>query len=629
MDAANIPPRKGFRAKKTLKVSDRQQWESLLRRKHHIEIEQPCKECNHQGNNLQSMNAGSIDGGKSNELFISKHEHNKPAESELNQSTTFNDNIKVIQTKFKILPDVCRTEKRLENQRLNSQKSFQITGHLETKTHLQMEHQNISLLKKIITTSSKTNNQNKTGAHSSAIHSSYFVLKEDFNGASKTNSTNAPELLDQKNNVNSISLDKTQNVDPVYRIVDVENLKYISSISNDRTSKLKKLKLSLVPMVENLSTESEENIMYNMQLSALPVTQKLKYKFNESLRSESLSSSVPKYNNEEKSDEFNIHTDDQDEITCTPIILKELKSPDRPRKKRTHSSEKKHKRKKIRTSHNVNSGHLNLSFDKSTETTKKITWDEMQKVLHRRIAAELSSDILGKKVEELTRRIENIDCTQKHEELAQSIQTRINNLEKKVTTVLQTINRPSARRKPEEPKMPPVPHYPTSAADLKNAEPTTCVNYMDLSAVPSDQKLQLLPHEKTSDSTNYELNLQQLKRKMPNDAKITKNIPLPKNLDTVTPASTHCSGVASKTVQWYMVSPNTQIWQSDSNHQQMQESILTSNKMIIDLTKGDEWCLNNQSRKEALNHRTSFFKSAPGTETATFKNIRCPPVSSC
>lgn len=54
---------------------------------------------------------------------------------------------------------------------------------------------------------------------------------------------------------------------------------------------------------------------------------------------------------------------------------------DRPRKKRTHSSEKKHKRKKIRTSHNVNSGHLNLSFDKSTETTKKITWDEVILVL--------------------------------------------------------------------------------------------------------------------------------------------------------------------------------------------------------------------------------------------------------
>ncbi|XP_062913563.1 activating transcription factor 7-interacting protein 1-like isoform X2 [Mobula hypostoma] len=544
---ASIIPRKGFRAKKTLRVSDREQWEALLRGRHHIKNGQPNKECDHQEKYLQCVDTGNIDGGKHNDLIISKHKNNELPESEVNQRASFSDKNEVMKTKFKISPAVDITENQVENRSLISPKNVQTSGHLETKTYPQKKHHNSSLLKKNINSSSETADQNKT-PHGSTLHISSFVLKEDFNRASKTKSTKVSKMLNQKNYVKSIHSDKNRNVKAAFHIVDAEDL--ISSNSNNTTGKLKKLKHSLVPVLEKLPTATQWNMMNNVLLSELRVTENINNKIKISEHTESQSSSVSKCHYEEKSNESKILTDDQDDIECTPIILREiLKSPDRAERKRFHSRrEGKNKHKKIKISHDAKSVHFNLSCEKSTQTAKKITWEEIQKILHHKMNTELGSDTLGKKLEELTRRVENIDCTQKHEELAKSIQSRIKHLEKKVRTILQAVNSARLGRNPEEPETIALSHDPISGADLKNAEPVANANYVDSCTVlgaPSDQKSQPLPYRKTSDSINYELNLQKTERtsnSVPADAKNTRNIPLPKYLDTVMPANTHCCG---------------------------------------------------------------------------------------
>ncbi|XP_059835162.1 activating transcription factor 7-interacting protein 1-like [Hypanus sabinus] len=591
---ASIIPRKGFRAKKTLRVSDRQQWEALLQGRHHIENGQPNKECDNHEKCLQCVDTENIDGGKHNDLIVSKHKNNELPESAVNHRATFSDKNEVMKTKFKKSPAVGITENQVENRSLKSPKNVQTSGHLETKTYPQKKHHNSSLLKKNISSSSETVVQNKT-PHGSTLCISSFVLKEDFNRASKTKSTKVSKTLNQKNYVKSIHSDKNRNVKAAFHIVDTEEL--ISSNSNNTTGKLKKLKHSLVPVLEKLPTETQWNMMNNVQLSELRVTENINNKIKISIHTESQSSSVSKCHYKEKSIESKILTDDQDDIECTPIILKEMKTPDRAERKRFHSRrEGKNKHKKIKISHDAKSVHFNLSCEKSTQTAKKITWEEVQKILHHKMNTELGSDTLGKKLEELTRRVENIDCTQKHEELAKSIQSRIKHLEKKVN-ILQAVNSARLRRNPEEPQMTPVSHDPISGANLKNAEPVANENYVDSCTVlgaPSDQKSQLLPYRKTSDSINYELNLQKTKRtsnSVPTDAKNTRNIPLPKNLDTVTPANTHCGDMASKTTEGNTESPDTLVWQPNRKEElgnTRQESNATSSQIIIDLTKGNE-----------------------------------------
>ncbi|XP_069763031.1 activating transcription factor 7-interacting protein 2-like isoform X2 [Narcine bancroftii] len=351
-----------------------------------------------------------------------------------------------------------------------------------------------------------------------------------------------------------------------------------------------------------MSIETQENRTYSMQSSPFNFTQNINGKCNRSVHTESQSTNVSKNRNEEKSDESKFLNDDQGDVECPPVIRKERKGSGQILRKRIHSRRKgKNKQKKIKTSQDEKSDLPCLSY----ETTKKISWEEIQNVLHRKISTELDHNILGKKLEELTRRIDNIDCTQKHEELAKSIQIRIKHLERKVKIALQTINRASLRKKSEESKMIPGSNYPPPGAKVKCAESMANANYMDSHIAlvdPSDQASQLLPCKKTPDTAIYELNLQKLTRfanSLPKDAKNERNIALPKNLDTVTPASIYSSGVTSIITQRNVVSPDILIWSPDSEGQQgdaRQEYNLTSSRMIIDLTKDDEWYLNNQTR---------------------------------
>ncbi|XP_067859854.1 activating transcription factor 7-interacting protein 1 [Heptranchias perlo] len=626
MDVTNIAPRKVFRAKKTLRVSDRQQWETLLRRRHHSENEQHFKACDHQENHLQGMDAEGIDGDKSDEHFILKRANIDLPKFELNQSATFHHKNEVIKAKFKKSADICTTEKHLENACLEGQEDIQSNGHLETKKQCaqKKEYQSISLVRKVINSPSKTADQNITATNGSAIHISSYVLKEKvFDRASKPYSTKVPEQLDQKNCVKSISLDKKWDVAPVLSIIGVEDLKFVSSDPNNKTSNLKKIKNSIVPILEKMSNEAHDNMMYNVQLSALHVTQNVNDKVEEKVQNGSQNFSVLKYLNEEKSqtDESRFLTDDQEEIECSTILLKEMKSSDQVLRKRIHSrSEEKNKR--VKTSEDDKIDHLNLSSkNQSAETTRKISLEEIQKMLHRKMVTEFSSDILGNKLEELAKRIENIDCRQRHEELAKSIQTRIKRLERKVKTALQTVNTVSLRKKPEQnssaicslpslqqPEMANVEQYVTTAVNSNNAlEPESLAEHVDSSialTILSDQSSQPLL-QKTPDYSNYELNLQlygRAPKPVPENVKLARNTPLPKNLDTVTP-STNYHVISSKTTQRNEVSPDALTLRPDNKGQVVdarQGSNMTSSQIVIDLTEDDEQCINNQSRKRDM-----------------------------
>uniref|UniRef100_UPI00398E9F73 activating transcription factor 7-interacting protein 1 isoform X2 n=1 Tax=Pristiophorus japonicus TaxID=55135 RepID=UPI00398E9F73 len=646
MDIANIAPRKVFRAKKTLQVSDRKQWESLHRRRHHSENEQSFKECDHQQNHLQGMDSEDIGGGQPDQHFISNRIKSDIPNSELNKNATFHCKNEVIEAKFKKLADICMTEKQLGSASLKSQEDIHSNGHLETKKQCpqKKEHQGINLLRKVINSPSKTADQNITATNGSAIHISSYVLKEDFNRASKTYSTNVPELLDQKNCVKTISLDDKWDVEPVLRIIGVEDLKFVSSDCNAKTSNLKKMKHSIVPILEKMSNEAHENMMYNVHLSALHVSHNVNDKVEERVQNESQNSSVSKYLTEEKSqtDESRFLTDYPEEIECSPMILKEMKSSDQILRKRTHSrSEEKNKEKRAKTSENDKSDHLNLSSkNQSGETTKKMSLEEIQKILHRKMVTELSNDILGHKLEELTKRIENIDCKQKHEEMAKRIQTRIKRLEKQVKAALQTINTVSLRKKPDEnssaifslsplqrSEMAPVPQYATTGLNSNNAsEPVSIAKHIN-SSTALDQSPQPLPSNKSPDSSSYEQNLQLPERtpkSVPEDAKIARNIPLPKNLDIVTPASTNYCDSSSKTTQRNEGSPDTLILHPDSNVRQ--GSSLTSSQIVIDLTK-DEQCINNQSRKRESQIQTTATSTDSSDDEIDFYSVQMSLVS--
>ncbi|XP_067912502.1 activating transcription factor 7-interacting protein 1 isoform X2 [Heterodontus francisci] len=247
-------------------------------------------------------------------------------------------------------------------------------------------------------------------------------------------------------------------------------------------------------------------------------------------------------------------------------------------------------------------------------------------MLQQKMVAKLSNDVLDNKLEELTKRIENIDCRQKHEELAKTIQTRIKRLERKVKAALQTVNTVTFRKKPEEQsEMAPVPQYATTVLNSNNAsEPGSLTKHMDSSialAVASVPSSRPLPYKKTPDSSNYELNLQLPERtsdSVPEDAKIARNIPLPKNLDTVTPASTNYCDI-SKTTQRNEVSPDSLTLQPISNGQMIdarQGSNMMSSQIVIDLTEDDQ-CINNQSRKRESQIQTSVTTTgtqAPSTQ---------------
>ncbi|GCB70889.1 hypothetical protein scyTo_0010876, partial [Scyliorhinus torazame] len=93
---------------------------------------------------------------------------------------------------------------------------------------------------------------------------------------------------------------------------------------------------------------------------------------------------------------------------------------------------------------------------------------------------------------------------------------------------------------------------------------------------------------------------------MPGDAKIELNIPLPKDLDTVTPASTNYCDISTPAPR-NEVSPDYLTLEPDNKREMVdikQGSKLPSSQMVIDLTQ-DERCINNQSRKKESEIQTS------------------------
>ncbi|XP_038676806.1 activating transcription factor 7-interacting protein 2 [Scyliorhinus canicula] len=620
MDVTNIAPRKIFRAKKTLRASDRKQWEALHRRRSHSGNGEAFKESDNQENHLQDMDAECIDGSKPDKHYILSHVKSELPKSELSQSSIYCKND--VKAELKALSDTCVAEKPVENTSLKNQEDIQSNGHLVC--YQQREHQNIGLLRKALNAPSKAADQNVIATNGSAIRISSYVLTEDFSKTSKTYSTKIPELLNRKNYVKSISLDKKWDIEPVLRIIDVEDLKFVSSDPNDKTSNLKKIKYSIGPIFKKMSNEAPEN-MCNVQLSAPRVAININNKVEENVQNGSQDSCVSKCLNVEEQSEIDASkflTDCQEGIECSPIILKEVKSS--VLRKRTHSrDEERSNNKRVKTLEGDKREHFNLSSkNQSTDTTKKMSLDEIQKMLHQKMVTELS-DGLDNKLEELTKRIENIDCRQKHEKLAKSILTRIKRLERKVKAALQTVDAVSLKKKAEESpsalfsqhsEMQPVPQYAATAVILTNAsEPGSLAKRMDSSAalvVVSDQSSQPLPYRKTPDSSNYELNLQIPERtsnSMPEDAKIEWNIPLPKDLDIVIPASTNYCDISTSAPR-NEESPDYLTLEPDSKRKiadVKQGSKLPSSQMVIDLTEDDERCINNQSRKKESEIQTS------------------------
>ncbi|XP_078096021.1 uncharacterized protein LOC144510452 [Mustelus asterias] len=608
MDVANIAPRKIFRAKKTLRASDRKQWEALHRRRSHSGNDQPFKKYDHQKNHLQGMDAEGIDDSKHGKHFISNHAKSELSKPGLCQSSTMYCKSD-IKAELKA-SDTDVAEKHIETASLKDQ-DIQSNGHLQLR-----EHQNIGLLRKSINSPSKSADQNVIATNGSAIHISSCVLKEDFNNkTSKTYSTKIPELMDQKNCVKSISSDRKWNIEPVLSIIDVEDLKFVSLNANDKTGNLK-TKYSIGPILEKMSNKAQEN-MRNMHLSAPHITINVKDKVEENVQNGIQNADVSKCLNVEES---RFLTNCQGRIECSPIIQKDLKSS--VSRKRTHSKGgERSSKKRVKILEGDKSDHFKLSSkSQSADTTKKMSLDEIQKMFHQKMVTELG-DGLDSKLEELTKRIENIDCRQKHEELAKSIQTRIKRLERKVKAALQTVNALSLRKKAEEStstlfsqqsETQPVPQYGTTAVISMNAtEARSLAKHMDSSAalaVVSDQSSQPLPHTKTPDSSNYELNLQLPKRtsnSMAEDAKIEWNVPLPKNLDIVTPSTNYCDII--NTTPRNEMSPDYLTLKPDSKRQVVdvkQRSNLPNSKTVIDLTEDDEWCINNQSRKKELKIQT-------------------------
>ncbi|GCB68943.1 hypothetical protein scyTo_0015264, partial [Scyliorhinus torazame] len=469
------------------------------------------------------MDAECIDGSKPDKHYILSHAKSELPTPELSQSSIYSkDDVK---GESKALSDTCVAEKPVENTIFKNQEDIQSNGHLVC--YQQREHQNIGLLRKALNSPSKVADQNIIATNGNAIRISSYVLTEDFNKTSKTNSTKIPELLNRKNYVKSISLDEKWNIEPVLRIIDVEDLKFVSSNPSDKTSNLKKIKYSIGPILEKMSNEAPEN-MCNVHLSAPRVTFNVNNKVEENVQNGIQNSYISKCLKVEEQSEINgskFLTDCQEGIECGPIILKEVKSS--VLKKRTHSrGEERSTNKRVKTLEGDKREHFNLSSKiQSTDTTKKMSLDEIQKMLHQKMVTELG-DGLDNKLEELTKRIENIDCRQKHEKLAKSIQTRIKRLERKVKAALQTVDAMSLKKKAEEvqsspstsalfsqqSELQPVPQYAATSVILTNAsEPGSLAKHMDSSAalvVVSDQSSQQLPYRKTPDSSNYELNLQ-------------------------------------------------------------------------------------------------------------------------
>ncbi|XP_043567940.1 activating transcription factor 7-interacting protein 2-like isoform X2 [Chiloscyllium plagiosum] len=571
MDVANIAPRKVFRAKKTLQVSDRKQWEALIRIRPQNGNKQPFRERDHLTSDLKCTDTEDV--SKPDEHLISNCPKSDISKPELNQTLTLHCKNEVIKAKFKHCSVTRMSDKQLENAGLKSQEDVQSNGHPETKNQdpQQKEFQNIGLLKMSLKSSSETADQNTTVTNGSAISCSTCALKEDFNRTSKTHSTKVPALLDQKNCVTSISLDKKWNIEPVLHTIGVEDLKFVSSGACEKTSNLKKTKHSISPISENLS---------NVHLSALHIAQDVNDKVEGSVQNERQKPSVSKclhVEDQSKIDESKLLINYQEQIECNTIMDKKRSGL----RKRTHSSsEERSSNKQFKTSEGDKSDHLKLhSKSQSAETTKKKCFHEIQKWIHQKIATELRSDHLNNKLEDLTKRIENIECRQNHEELAKTIQIRIKRLERKVKAALKTVNTQSLRKTAEESNsasfslkqsdIHPVPQYATTGENSTNAlEPESIAEYMDSSATPAtvpDQSSQPLPYKELPDSSNCELSLQLPGRTsnfVPEDAEIAWNIPLPKNLDTVTPSSTHYSDISNAT-QSNKVSPDTLTLQCD------------------------------------------------------------------
>ncbi|XP_048465907.1 activating transcription factor 7-interacting protein 2-like isoform X2 [Rhincodon typus] len=615
MDIANIAPRKVFRAKKTLRVSDRKQWEALIRIRPPNGSKQPFRDCDHLKSHLKGTDAEDV--SKHNEHFISNCPKNDISKPELNQSLTFHCKNDVVKAKFKHLSDICVTENQLENARLKSQEDIQSNDHPYPQ---QKEHQNIGSLRKPLKSSSETIDQNLTATNGSVISCSTSALKEDFSRTSKTHSMKIPAPLDQKNCVTSISVDKKWNIEPVLHVIGVEDLKFVSSDVHDKTSNLKKINHSISPISEKMSSEVHQNLMCNVHLSALHISHNVTEKVKGSVLNERQKPSVSKYlhvEDQSQIDESKLLIDYQEQIECNAIILMDKKSS--VLRKRTHSSgEERSSNKRVKTSEGDKSDHLKLtSKSQSAETTKKKCLYEIQKLIHQKIATELRSDDLDNKLEELTKRIENIECRQNHEELAKTIQIRIKRLERKVKAALKTVNMQSRRKTLEEsnstsfslkqPDVQPVPQHATTGENSTNTlKPGSVAEHMDISATPAtvpDRSSQTLTYKKLPDSSNYELSFQLPERTsnfVLEDEEITWNIPLPKNLDIVTPASTHYSDI-SNTTQSNAVSPDTLTLQCDDKGQTVdaeQRDNLISTQIVIDLTEDDEQYIDNQVRKK-------------------------------
>ncbi|GCC26047.1 hypothetical protein chiPu_0004461 [Chiloscyllium punctatum] len=639
MDLANIAPRKVFRAKKTLQVSDRKQWEALIRIRPPNGNKQPFSERDHLTSDLKDTDTEDV--SKPDEHLISNCPKSDISKTELNQTLTLHCKNEVIKAKFKHCSVTRMSDKQLENAGLKSQEDVQSNGHPETKKQdpQQKELQNIGLLKMSLKSSSETTDQNITVRNGSAISCSTCALTEDFNRTSKTHSTKVPALLDQKNCVTSISLDKKWNIEPVLHTIGVEDLKFVSSGACKKTSNLRKTKHSISPISENLSNEAHQNLMCNVHLSARHIAQDLNDKVEGSVQNERQKPSVSKclhVEDQSKIDESKLLINYQEQIECNTIMDKKRSGL---RKRTYSSSEERSSNKQVKTSEGDKSDHLKLhSKSQSAETTKKKCFHEIQKLIHQQIATELR-DHLNNKLEDLTKRIENIECRQNHEELAKTIQIRIKRLERKVKAALKTVNTQSLRKTAEESKsasfslkqsdIHSVPQHATTGENSTNAlEPESIAEYMDSSATPAtvpDQSSQPLPYKELPDSSNCELNLQLPGRTsnfVPEDAEIAWNIPLPKNLDIVTPSSTHYSDFSNAT-QSNEVSPDTLTLQCDDKGQTVdveQRNNLTSAHIVIDLTEDDEQNINNQSRSKEYQVQTMITGAQP-SPTQSYNRI--------
>eukprot|EP00062_Callorhinchus_milii_P019111 gi/632973324/ref/XP_007903098.1/ PREDICTED: activating transcription factor 7-interacting protein 1-like [Callorhinchus milii] len=531
MEISNVTPRKILKAKKTLCPSNRQQWTALVNLRDHRENERTCRESDRQEKHRR--NVGSIGlGCQSEKHFVPNGTNTNHLKPEFNQPAPFHQKNEVSTTQNKKLAEIRIAERCCNITSLKSPAGTPHNGHLEARKANHQKHKTINLLRKVIYPLKKSTDKLESDVNSS-FHVSSRVLKEAFDLASVQCSTKISKLVEQKNCVKLMNADRKQDCEPVFSSVGVKHLKFVSSDFNEnKTRNKRKLKDSVIPILEKMSIEAHEDIMCNRNLLASPVhslDDEVEKREQKGHQRSSDSKCIKRMKFQQEGSMF--LSEYQHEIQYSSALPKAIKTNygEVQRKRTLSEGKEKDYPKHLKTSEVHQNDHMDVrSKRQSTEPVQKVSSEEIQEMLQKKIVAR-HNEILGNSLAELTKKIESIDCGKNHEELAKSLCTRIKRLERKVKIMLEPVHAPGKNRDESA----------STSAALQQPEPSMTPQYAS-TAINSTQPAQpMSPGKPLGSSTELVILSDELPHRKPPEVSpyflLKKNLRLPfrKNLHKI------------------------------------------------------------------------------------------------